>query len=278
MTAVVLFAALLHAGWNALAKAIPHRLVASALIGATYLVAGGVAVFLVPAPSHGSIVFILASSIVQTGYLILLTASYAHGDFGQVYPLARGLSVLIVTLFSVFVLAEYLDLFQSIGVGLVIAALMSLVLVKSGSGRSKRRGILLAVLTGVTIAAYSLIDGVGVRVSGSPTGYAAWLFLIQGGMLVAVCLVIERERASFFAEARRSVYRGLIGGAMSVVAYALVLWAQSIAPLSLVSALRETSVLLAGIIGFVFFGERLSVVRVLITIVAAAGIVVMQIG
>ena len=285
VAAAVLFAALLHAGWNALAKAIPHRLVASTLIGATYLVIGAVAVFFAPAPASSSIAFIAASSIVQTVYLILLTASYSHGDFGQVYPLARGLSVLLVTLFSTFVLAEYLDLWQSVGVALVIVSLMSLVFVRR-SGRpslgdgnsSSRRGILLALLTGVTIAAYSLIDGVGVRVSGSSIGYAAWLFVLQGAMLVCTCYAMERDRKTFRSEMRRYLLRGLVGGAMSLVAYAIVLWGQSIAPLSLVSALRETSVLLAGIIGFLFFGERLSVARIAITVLAAIGIIIMQVG
>lgn len=161
----VLFAAVLHGGWNAIAKGIPDRLAASSLIGAAHLVVGFIGLWFVPAPAPASIIFFILSSLVQTGYLILLTASYKFGDFSQVYPLARGLAVLAVTVFSTVVLGEYLSPGQSAGVALVTAALLSLVLLK-GSVRAaghNRKGLLLAVLTGLTIATYSLIDGVGVR-------------------------------------------------------------------------------------------------------------------
>ncbi|MFJ5958278.1 EamA family transporter [Paenarthrobacter sp. NPDC092416] len=290
MTAVVLFAAVLHSAWNALVKAIPDRLASSTMIAVAYLISGVAGAFVFGMPFQASWPYVLASAGLQTCYLILLTTSYKHGDFSQVYPLARGLAVLLVTAVATTFLAEKLSVLQLAGVAVVAGSLLSLALTggtltggilmggRPTAPTGSRKGTMFAVLTGVSIAAYTLVDGVGVRLSGMPMAYVSWLFLLQGLLIPVVCWRLAPERIGFARRVARHWKPGLLGGLVSLVAYGIVVWAQSLAPLALVSALRETSVLLAGIIGAVFFKERFSRVRLGLTTVAVAGIVALQLG
>ena len=272
---MVLFAALLHSSWNAIAKAIPDRLASSTLIALTYLAMGllGVLVFGVPAVAAWP--FILVSACLQTAYLIMLTTSYKYGDFSQVYPLARGLAVLLIAIVAVTFLAEHLGTLQLVGVAVVAGSLLALALIGKGSSRL---GVMFAVLTGVCIAAYSLVDGLGVRESGDPFAYISWLFFLQGFMIPAVCWRLAPNRTAYFDGIKAHWKIGALGGALSMLAYGIVVWAQSMAPLALVSALRESSVLLAGIIGAVFFSEKFSKTRLGLTTAAVAGIAALQLG
>jgi drug/metabolite transporter (DMT)-like permease len=276
VVALVLFAAALHAGWNAIAKHIPSRLATSTLIGLSYLVGGAVGLLLLPLPATGSWPYLAVSAGLQTAYLILLTSSYAHGDFSQLYPLVRGLAVVQVTVVSVGLLGERLSALQLIGVAVIAGALIALTFV--GPRFGGRRGVGLAVLTAVCIAGYTLVDGQGVRHSGAPLGYAAALFVVQGITLPLSCLALAVDRTELGRELRTHWRLGSVGGLMSLVAYAIVVWAQNQAPLALVSALRETSVLLAGVLGFLFFAERLSPARTVLTVVAVGGVVALQLG
>ena len=300
----VLFAAILHAGWNAIAKWIPDRLVASALIGVSFAVGGAAGAIVLPMPSSEAWPFVLASSALQVGYMLLLTSAYSHGEFGRVYPLARGLSPVLVTAVAVTFLGEEINAAELFGVALLCSALGALVLVKGLPRRGD--GLGLAVLTGVTIAAYTLVDGVGVTKTDNPFSYAAWLFLLQGVALVIVCRLLSAAgrvsgagpvsgagrmslsgqvpgagRASgpgLVARMREHLVPGLIGGALSLIAYAIVLWVQSFGNIALVAALRETSVLFAGVIAVVLFKERQTRVQVVALGLAAAGIVLVKVA
>jgi len=275
ITALVLVAALLHSSWNAIAKAIPDRLASSTLIGLVYLIAGLFGVVVFGPPAAAAWPFVVVSACLQTGYLILLTTSYKHGDFSQVYPLARGLSVLLVAVVATVFLAESLSTLQMVGVAVIAGSLLSLALLRRGSGRL---GVMFAVLTGVCIAGYSLVDGVGVRQSGSPLSYMSWLFLLQGVMIPVVCWRLAPSRTAYVSGIRAHWRLGLLGGLLSMLAYGIVVRAQDSAPLALVSALRESSVLLAGIIGALFFNERFSRTRMVLTTAAVAGIAALQLG
>ena len=275
---LLLVAALLHAGWNAIAKHIPSHLAASALIGGVGLVGGLVGVLVLPSPAPESWPFLIVSACLQTGYLILLTAAYRHGDFSQLYPLARGLAVVQVTLISAVVLGERLSVLQQVGVGVIAGALVLLALIPLQSSGRGRRGVGLAVLTGVCVAGYTVVDGQGVRLAGTPLGYAAVLFLLQGAALPLTCAWLAADRRQLIVELRQYWRPGALGGLMSLIAYAIVVWAQSMTPLAVVSALRETSVLLAGVVGWFVFGERLSPVRTVLTIAAVGGVVALQLG
>ena len=276
VAAAVLGAAVLHGTWNAIAKAIPDRLASSTLIGLVYLVLGAVGCLLLPAPAPASWPYLAASVLVQTLYLVLLTAAYAHSEFSVAYPMARGSAVLGVTVFAVAVLGERFDALQTAGIVLVIGALLSLPFIRRAG--TSRVGTLLAVATGATIAVYTVLDGIGVRQTAAPLGYASWGFLLQGIAIPVVCLLLARDRRVMLGAMRSRWVVGSIGGVLSRVAYATVLWAQSVAPLALVSALRETSVLLAGVIGLLLFHEPFSKARTAATAIAVVGVLALQLG
>ncbi len=267
----ILVAAILHAAWNAITKWIPDRLVSSSLLGTAYAVVGAVGVALLPLPAGAAWPFLIASSLTQVGYLLMLVASYQVGDFSQVYPIARGLSPLLVTIFSVAVLGQHATGPELLGIAVVCAGIGGLVFVngwpKAGAGHG------LAAITGLIIATYTLLDGVGVRHSGGhPVSYAMWLFLLQGPVLVAIGLVREGVRRHLQRLAR-VWWPGLTGGVLSLAAYAIVVWAQSRSPLASVATLRETSVIFGAGIGWLVFGERFGTVRLMSAVLVAAGIV-----
>jgi drug/metabolite transporter (DMT)-like permease len=236
------------------------------------MVPGGVGVLVLPAPARTAWPFIAASVVLSAGYLMLLSHAYRHGEFGQVYPLARGLPPLLVAAFSLVALGERLSIGQFAGVVMVSSALI--VLTFAGGRAQSWTGIGLAVATALVVATDSVVAGLGVRASGSPLSYAAWLFLLQG------VPVIIASRAVFGAGVWRamagSARLGTLGGLLVVVAYTLILWAQSRAPLALVAALRETSLLFAAVIATVVFGERFSRLRLAATGMVIGGIMLVQ--
>lgn len=271
----VLLSAVLHGSWNAMAKAMPNRWATSTLFGVTFAVLGAVGCLLVDAPPASSWPYLLGSATLQTCYLLLLTAAYARVPFGTAYPMARGIGVVIVTGVSVGLLGDQLSGAQLLGVLAVVAGLAVLALHRGGLGRV---GWLLTVGVGVTVSGYTLLDGVGVRVAGDVLGYASWLFLVHGLTTVLVCLVAVRDRAAYRGALRSQLRLGLLGGAMSTAAYGIVVWAQSQAPLALVAALRETGVVISGLIGFLAFRERLTPARTAAAVAAGVGIAVIQLG
>lgn len=272
--AALLGAAALHASWNAIAKAIPDPWVASGLLSLAGVGVGAVGVAVLPAPAPESWPFLAISSVLQSGYLLLLVQAYRYGDFSQVYPLARSLPPLLVTAVSLALFGERLTAGQLTGVIVVSLALTALVF--AGGRPRPGTGLGLAAITGVVISCYTLVDGVGVRASGAALSYAMWLFLLQGPIVLAVGRV--RYGRGFGRALAGSAPLGLLGGVLGLVAYGIVLWAQSRTPLALVSALRETSLLFAGVIGALVFGERFSLVRLAATVAAVLGIVLLQLG
>lgn len=272
----VLGSAVMHGSWNAIAKAIPDRLVSSSLIGLVYLVIGGIGSLLLPFPDASAWPALAVSVVLQTAYLILLTAAYAHSDFGVAYPLTRGLAVLGITTFAVMLLGEHLAPLQFAGVAIVIGALFTLAFARRQ--RTPRRGLLLVVAVAACVTGYSFIDGIGVRASGAPLSYAAWLFFLQGMTIPLSCVLLARDRRAHITGLRRHAKIGAIGGVLSLAAYTIVVWAQSVAPLALVAALRETGVVAAGLIGLLVFKERPGPVGSTATIVAAVGIIAIRLG
>ena len=273
----VLFAAVLHAGWNAIAKWIPDRLVASALIGVAFAVGGAIGALLfrcrLHRPGRSSSRRRAAGRIHVVADQRLLAWGVRPGVSAGPRVVAGAGDRVAVTL-----LGEQLNAAELLGVALLCSALGALVLVKGLPRRGD--GLGLAVLTGVTIAAYTLVDGVGVTRTDNPFSYAAWLFLLQG-----VALVLRLPDccpglcwAGLVARMREHLGPGLSAACCRLIAYAIVLWAQSFGNLALVSALRETSVLFAGIIAVVLFKERQTRVQVLALVLAAAGIVLVKVA
>jgi drug/metabolite transporter (DMT)-like permease len=269
---VVLAAAILHAVWNAIAKAVRDRRVTACLLATAGLLPAIAGVVALPTPDPGVWPYLAASSVASTVYLLLLTHAYQHGEFGQVYPLARGLPPLLVTLFALGILDEHLTRSQLAGVAVISLALSALVFAngppKAGVGLGP------AAAAGAMIATYTIIDGIGVRESGHALSYAAWRLLLEGVLVLAASRVLVG--AGLWQAARPFAALGLTGGLLAVAAFTAVLWAQSQAPLALVSAVRESSLLFAAAIGMFVFRERLNATRLAATVAAAAGIVLIN--
>ena len=224
-------------------------------------------------PRSPSWPYLLASVAIHVFYNLLLMQCYRLGEFSQVYPLARGVSPLVVTILAAVFVHEHLALDQIAGVVIVSAGLAFLVF---GGRRPGRGAFLAAVGTGLTIAAYTTVDGVGVRASASPVGYIGWLILLQS--LCVPLFAVVRRREVLFKQPRRILLSGLLAGALSVLAYGLVLWAQTKGALAPIAALRETSVIFGAIIGTLVFREPFGRSRITATVLVVAGIVLLNVA
>lgn len=269
--AAVLFAAILHATWNALIRSGSDRHASM-----TYMMLGVVvltlpAAFFVGTPNASSIPYIAASAIIHMAYNLGLIAAYRYGDLSSAYPISRGSSPLLVMVGAALFAQEQIGLASVVGVVAVSAGIMSLALEQR---RLKNKSFIPALFTGVTIALYTVVDGLGVRVSESSTTYTVWIFLSWS---VLWCLVYLRRTfaAPSAAPRLRQVFLATIGGLVSIGAYGIVIWALQFDAMGVVSALRETSVLFAALIGRIFLGERLTVTRIVSAITITIGVVLL---
>ncbi|MFE1453660.1 EamA family transporter [Streptomyces sp. NPDC058735] len=271
VTTAVLLAAVTHASWNAIAHKITDKLAGFALISGGGLVIGLALAPFVSFPAAGARPYLLGSAAIHLVYYALLMTSFRLGDFGQAYPIARGTAPLVVTLFAALFAHEVPDGPAAAGIALSSAGLTGVALWGLRGRRPDWAAVGAALATGLTIAAYTVVDGLGVRASGSSLGYIAWLMAVQGAVIPAYVLVRRGGRTA--ATLRPFAALGLLGAALSVAAYALVLWAQTKAELAPIAALRESSILVGAAIGAVFFKERFGAPRI-----AAAGLLVVGIG
>lgn len=269
----VLTAAFTHAGWNAIAHAVKDQLVSFTLISGGGLLIGAAAASFVPFPAADAWPYLLVSAALHVAYMLLLMRSFTLGDFGQMYPIARGTAPLVVTVLAAVFVGEVPDGWATAGVAVASAGLVGLALwgIRGAGKRPQWPAILAALATGLAIAGYTTVDGVGVRASGSSLGYIAWLMILEG--LAIPLYALYRRRSALAAQLRPYAVRGLIGAALSVTAYGLVLWAQTRAALAPVAALRESSIIVGAAIGTLFFKERFGAPRI-----AAAGLMVVGIG
>ena len=287
VTLAVLAAAVTHATWNAIAHGIKDQTLAFALIGVGGVVIAIPLVIVTAIPRADCWPYLLGSVAIHVFYNLLLMRCYRLGEFGQVYPLARGTSPLVVTILAAVFVHEHLSLAQIAGVVVVSAGLAFLVLagrrprLAGGSGGvaspgKHRAAFLAAVGTGLTIAAYTTVDGVGVRLSASPVGYIGWLMLLES--LGVPMFALARRRDVLLKQPQRILLAGLAAGALSVLAYGLVLWAQTRGALAPIAALRETSVIFGAIIGTLVFREPFGRTRIAATVLVVAGIVLLNVG
>ncbi|WP_406068940.1 DMT family transporter [Streptomyces sp. NBC_01020] len=267
----VVIAAITHASWNAIAHHIKDQLVSFALISGGGLLVGVLGALFVPFPAAAAWPFLLVSAALHVTYMLLLMRSFTLGDFGQMYPIARGTAPLVVTVLAAVFVHEIPNGWQLAGVAVACAGLVGVALWGLKGSRPQWPAIIAALATGLAIASYTTVDGVGVRDSGSSLGYIAWLMILEGIAIPAYALY--RRRGQLAAQLRPYAATGLVGGAMSVVAYGLVLWAQTRAPLAPIAALRESSIIVGAAIGALFFKEKFGAPRI-----AAAGLMVVGIG
>jgi drug/metabolite transporter (DMT)-like permease len=292
VTLLVLLAALLHAGWNAMVKASGDRLILMAWIAASTSLIAAPLTLMVELPAREVWGYLLVTLCIHTAYMLLLVRAYAHGDFGQVYPLARGFAPLVVTLVGFAFVGETLPVYAVFGIVMIIAGIISLAWRGTGNnsgnntnGNSNNnpngsagvrdlRGVGYALATGAAIAAYSIIDGLGGRTATTPFVYTIWLFLIHGVPITLITLM-RRGPKLVFAD-KRLIAFGVGGAVMSMLAYGTVIWAMKNAPLGPVSALRETSVVFGALISGLVLKESLGPRALVAACVVAAGIILLR--
>jgi drug/metabolite transporter (DMT)-like permease len=276
VSAAVLASAVLHATWNALVKPVKDHLVGFAALN---LGAAAVCLAVVPfvdAPARGAWPFLATSVVVHVGYQAMLLQSYRVGDLNQVYPVARGTAPLLVALLGVPLADERLGAVQFAGVLTIAAGLFTLAHIRGWLASGRPPALAFALATGLAITAYSLVDGLGVRRAESTMGYAAWLILIESVAIPIYAVLRERDRVQ---RSWPSTWRlATLAGVLSVVAYGIVLWAQTRGPLAAVTALRETGVIVAAVIGTVVFHEQFGLRRLVAALLVFIGVELLNVG
>jgi drug/metabolite transporter (DMT)-like permease len=270
----VLAGAAMHASWNALVKTGLDRTTSIFLLA---FIQGIICLALLPffeVPLAASWPWIAVSALLHTGYKIFLIRAYEHGDLSLVYPLARGSAPLIVALAGIFVLAESMTVMKfaavcAIGLGVMLMSS------KFGSGEAMPRAALLFALgTALFTASYTLVDGVGARISGTASGFTLWMF-VSDGILMTIYALFVRGRG-LLSTVRGNLLSGTAAGALSLGSYWIAIWAFTLAPIALVAALRETSVLFAMLIAVFWLGEKANMQRWFAAALILVGIVLMR--
>lgn len=265
--AIVLLAAALHATWNAIVKRGGSTLLTTVLVTASAALIAMVGLPFLSAPLRASWPFIAASTACQIAYFVLVARAYRISDMSLAYPLMRGTAPLLVALASVALLGEPLSEAAWIGVAVICTGVLSM----AGAARhdTNKAGITLALGNAVVIACYTLIDGIGVRRSGAPAAYTLWIFLLTGIALTVWALITERR--TFGRYIRGNWMLGLVGGVGTISSYGLALWAMTVAPVAVVAALRETSILFGTAISAFVLHERIGKARLVGVCIIAAG-------
>ncbi|MDN2486550.1 DMT family transporter [Kosakonia sacchari] len=265
---LTLFAALLHASWNTLLRGGTDRLWSMTIMCATIALTCIVVAPFLPLPAYASWKYALLSALLHVGYNLCLVRSYQSGDLGQTYPIARGSSPLMVTSAAALFAGEKVAVNALAGIGLISGGILLLALQRR---RLALPGLKYSLATGAFIAAYSVVDGIGVRIAGDAIAYTVWMSALWGALMPA--LYIGLRDAKSLLRWRPGVVRAATGGLVSLLAYGIIIYAMATAPMGAVSALRETSVLFAALLGYLFLGETLTLRKVLACTVIATGTV-----
>jgi drug/metabolite transporter (DMT)-like permease len=268
---LVLGAAILHATWNAMLRSGADRFWSMVVMS---VVSASVAVpfaWVLASPNSASWPYIGLSAALQISYWLFLVRAYRDGDLGQVYPIARGSSPMLVTVGAAIFAGEKLSPVALAGVGMVSAGIIAMAF---GRLRPDAKSMLAALATGLFIAGYTVSDGIGSRLSGHPQSYAAWLFLVQGAPMTLIYMMSRGRLA--IAPFDRETLKAAGSGVLSLLGYGIVIWALARSPMGQVSALRETSILFAVLMGRIFLGEKLTVGRMVAGAMIAVGAIVLS--
>ncbi|PUB09875.1 DMT family transporter [Yoonia sediminilitoris] len=270
----VIGAAFLHASWNALIKQGASKMTGMLILT---LVQGAVGLAIAmtrPMPDAHVWVWLLGSGLFHSAYKLFLSYAYEQGDLSRVYPIARGAAPLVVVVISALFLADQISGWEYLGVFVLGLGILTMAQGVFASGES-RRLVPLALGSAMATAGYSLVDGLGARVSGDAVAYVGWLFALDAVFFTPVCLLL-RGRAVLKAD-RRAWMMGSLAAGASYGAYAIAVWAMTVAPIALVAALRETSILFAVLIGWVWFGEKLGLGKALAAVMIIGGVVLTRV-
>jgi len=269
---VVLSAALLHATWNAIVKSAPDKFLTTILVTMVAALISAASLPFLPAPAQASWPYAAVSAVFQVTYFVLVARTYQVADMSQTYPLMRGAAPLLVAIVTVFLFREPLSATAWLG---ILALCLGIFSIAAGDNID-RRGVYLALLNAVIIAAYTLIDGIGVRRSKAPAAYTLWVFLLAG--LPLTVWVMVTKRSTFIPYATRYWRIGIAGGIGTTASYGLALWAMTLAPIAVVAALRETSILFALMIAGLVLKEPIGPKRIISACTIAGGAVALRLA
>lgn len=272
--AAVLFAALLHASWNAIVKFGDDKFQGMVLLSIAHGIIGLMMIVAFPMPKVESWPLLAGSVLFHLIYKSFLTVAYMRGDLSRVYPIARGTAPMIVLAVSLVILSDVVTGTQ-IG-GILLVGLGIILMARGVFTQGEERALIpYALLAAVGTAGYSLFDGLGARASGNASGYVGWLFFLDAFLFTLGGLFIKGR--AVLPKSARIWALGMIAGAFSVGAYWIAVWAMTIAPIALVTALREVSVLFAVLIGVLFFKDKADAGKIIAALVIVAGVIAIRI-
>jgi drug/metabolite transporter (DMT)-like permease len=275
VTLAVLAGAALHAVWNALVKSSADTQLDTVAISTGAGVIGLAVALALPAPAREAWPWLAASAIVHIAYFWLLAGAYRWGDLSFSYPIMRGGGPVIVAIAGALLLGEVLPPAETLGVALICAGVLAFASHPSSDPERLRRSLAYALGNAAVVASYTLIDAQGVRASGAALAYAAWFFVANG--VAIACFGTVRRGSAVGAYLARHWRRAALGGACTIGSYGIALWAMTQAPVALVAALRETSVIFGAALGALLLRERLSRRRLVATGAVLCGLVALRI-
>jgi drug/metabolite transporter (DMT)-like permease len=274
VTLLVLLAALMHASWNAIVKSSQSKFLDTMLVAIVPGAIALVALPFLPAPDRACWPWLSASVAIHFLYYMAVAGALRHGDLSHVYPLMRGCAPLLVALASLAGFVDELTTYMWLGVLLISAGIVVPALLSTRRIGLPARGTTIAVANAVIIAAYTIVDGRGTRLSGNAISYGQWLFFLDAIPLAMFALAWRGRQVAAYVRGRWAM--GIVGGVLSMASYAIVLWAMTRAPVAGVAALRETSVIFAALIGSFMLREGFGAPRIAGAVLVACGIVALR--
>lgn len=266
----VVFAALLHAGWNAIIKFGEDKFQGMLLLSFGHGIFGLILIAFYPAPNPQAWLLLGGSVLCHLIYKFFLTSAYAKGDLSRVYPLARGTAPMIVLVMSLIFLPDTVNTRQIVGI--VLVGLGILMMARGIIFQNEERALIpYALMAAVGTAGYSLFDGLGARASGAVLGYVGWLFFLDAAVFIIGGFALRGK--AMIPRSRTVLLQGLGAGGASVAAYAIAVWAMTVAPIAIITALREISVLFAVAIGIFFFKEKPSPEKIISAFMIMTGVI-----
>lgn len=272
----VLLGALLHASWNAIVKSGSDKFLDTVLVACGAALVSAATLPFLPPPAVESWPYLIASAVIHLAYFALVAAAYRTGDMSYVYPIMRGSAPLLTALVAGFFIAEKLTEGGWAGILLIGAGILLLAANQWRRGHFHLSQTLFALGNAAVICVYTLVDGIGTRLSGNAFSYVGWMLLLDAGILAAFVFARHGEAARNQLSARWHL--GLGGGLCTWASYAIALWAMTRAPVALVAALRETSVIFGTVLAALVLKEKFGGVRYAAAFLVCAGAVALKIG
>ena len=270
----IILAAFLHAVWNAMVKNEDNKYLAVTAIVLGHVPVSVLIILLTPIPSVESIPFIILSALLHIGYEWYLLSAYRFGDLTKVYPIARGTAPILITIVSLIFLGVALSNFEILGIFIISLGILSLSF-QGAKGFKNRSVVIYALVTGFFIMGYSITDGYGARVSNSFLSYMGWSFILNATIFPIILKINNKSEiiTKIFKEGKKIFF---IGGTLSYIVYGIVIWGFTQAPIALITALRETSIIFALLIGTFFLKEKFTLLKVIATFIIFFGVALLK--